>query len=193
MIYFYQLSIGELKDNMREIELKYKVKNYDELINKLEKMNCKIENAISQNDTIYVKNLENTDSVEGSIWLRVRKNNDKIELNLKKQSKNIRESEEIEFGVDSYIKANQFLEILGYKKWVEVNKKRRYSKYKNYNLCIDEVEKLGSFIEIELLVEETDQNDYIDALKNIAKELGLEENDTVNTHYDTMISELDKQ
>ncbi len=99
--------------------------------------------------------------------------------------------EEMELGVDSYEKANKFFVVLGYKKWVEVNKKRRYSKYKQYNLCIDEVERLGSFIEIELLVDENDKNDYIEELKNVAEYLGLNKEDIVYSHYDTMISELD--
>ncbi|MDE5548915.1 MAG: MMPL family transporter, partial [Clostridia bacterium] len=77
---------------------------------------------ISQNDTIYVSDLNHVESVEGSIWLRVRQENDKTELNFKKQSARIQESKEIEFGVDSYEKANQFLEALGYQKWVVVNK-----------------------------------------------------------------------
>ena len=177
---------------MREIELKFKVEDCESLISKLKIMGCEIGEVISQNDTIYVSDLNNVESTEGSIWLRVRKENEKTELNFKKQSAKIQESKEIEFGVDSYEKANQFLEALGYQKWVEVNKKRRYSKYLEYNLCIDEVERLGSFLEIELLVEESDTKDYIPKLLEVAKEFELSEDDIINSHYDTMISLLDE-
>ena len=146
---------------------------------------------IEQKDIIYVNDLNNIESVEGSVWLRLRKEQDNIELNYKKQSSRKQESKEIEFGVDSYEKAKQFLEELGYKKWVEVNKKRRYFKYLKYNLCIDEVERLGFFIEIELLVDEKDKNDYIDELISVAKVLGLDKQNIINSHYDTMIYELD--
>lgn len=176
---------------MREIELKFRVEDTEKLISKLKSLGCKIENVIEQSDTIYVSDLSNVESKEGAIWLRVRKENNHIELNFKKQSTKIQESQEIEFGVDSYEKANKFLEALGYPKWVIVNKKRRYSKYLDYNLCIDEVERLGTFFEIELLVEENDKNDYIEKLKSVAETLGLNKNDIINSHYDTMISEID--
>lgn len=108
---------------MREIELKFKVDNLDALINKLKEEQCEISTVKMQNDTIYVQDLNDTESKEGSVWLRVRKENNKIELNYKKQSKKKMESEEIEFEVSSYELANQFLKALGYTSWVEVNKK----------------------------------------------------------------------
>ena len=175
---------------MREIELKFKVDNLDVLINKLKEEQCEISAVKMQNDTIYVQDLNDTKSKEGSVWLRVRKENDKIELNYKKQSKKKMESEEIEFEVSSYELANQFLKALGYLPWVEVNKKRRYSKYKEYNICIDEVERLGSFIELEILVDKDNKEDYELALLEVAKKLGINPDKRINSHYDTMISEL---
>ncbi len=175
---------------MREIELKFKVDNLDVLINKLKEEQCEISAVKMQNDTIYVQNLDDTESKEGSVWLRVRKENDKIELNYKKQSKKKMESEEIEFEVSSYELANQFLKALGYLPWVEVNKKRRYSNYKEYNICIDEVEKLGSFVELEILVDKDNKEDYELALLEVAKKLGINPDKRINSHYDTMISEL---
>lgn len=127
---------------MREIELKFKVDNVENVISFLERRGCEISSVQSQYDTIYVENLNDIKSTEGSVWLRVRKTDESIELNYKKQSAKKMESEEIEFEVGSYEKANSFLKALGFKEWVQVNKKRRYSKYQNYNICIDEVERL---------------------------------------------------
>lgn len=177
---------------MREIELKFKVENLDEFVKKLENLGCEISSCISQADTIYVENLDNTESVAGSLWLRVRKLNEKVELNLKKQSSKKSESQEIEFEVSDYEKANDFLKALGYKEWVRVNKKRRYSKYKNATICIDEVERLGAFVEIEYLIDESDSKiDYEEKIVQIALELGIDTSKLVNSHYDTMIAELE--
>lgn len=175
---------------MREIELKFKVDNIENIISFLEKNNCKISFTECQYDTIYVQNLDNVESTEGSVWLRVRKTNEKIELNYKKQSAKKMESEEIEFEVSSYEKANAFLKALEFKEWVQVNKKRRYSKYQDYNICIDEVERLGTFVEIELLVNEQNDINYEEQLLNVAKEIGINTDNRINSHYDTMISEL---
>lgn len=175
---------------MREIELKFKVDNLTEIINYLESVNCEIGKVIEQNDSIFVKDLEDVESKEGSTWLRIRKTDDTIELNYKKQSAKKMESEEIEFEVSSYENANKFLTALGFQKWVEVKKKRRHTKYKNYNICIDQVERLGDFIELEILVEEANNINYEEQLLNLAKELGIDIASRINSHYDTMISEL---
>lgn len=74
--------------------------------------------------------------------------------------------------------------------WVQVNKKRIHSNYKGFNLCIDEVERLGTFIEIELLIEKEDDVDYENQIINVAKELGIPLENRVDSHYDTMIAEL---
>ncbi len=177
---------------MREIELKFRVDDLDSFTNKLKSLGCEISEYINQADTIYVENLDDTESIEGSMWLRVRKVNDKIEMNLKKQAKSKSESQEIEFGVDDYEKANSFLKTLGYNEWVRVNKRRRYSKYLNANICIDEVERLGSFVEIEYLISEEDKStNYEEELLKIAGDLGIDTKKQVNSHYDTMISELE--
>lgn len=175
---------------MREIELKFKADNIDEIISFLNTNNCEISQPIYQNDTIYVQNLNNVESKEGSAYLRVRKTNQKVELNYKRQSAKKMESEEIEFEVSSYQMANEFLKAIGFKEWVQVNKVRKYSKYQEYNICIDEVERLGIFVEIELLVNEQNDIDYESKLLEIAKEMKIDTNNRINSHYDTMISEL---
>lgn len=71
-----------------------------------------------------------------------------------------------------------------------MNKKRRYSKYNDCNICMDEVEKLGFFVELELLIEQENDCDYEKQLLDLARELGIDINSRINSHYDTMISEI---
>ena len=178
---------------MREIELKFKVDSMNPILSILEENHCVLSDVLDQHDVIYVPDLNHVESVDGSIWLRIRKENDRIELNYKKQGPVKMSSKEIEFGIDSFEKAKELLEEFGYQKWVEVHKKRRTTKYKNYNICLDEVEKLGSFVEIEVLVPDDDNKDYADELFQVAWEFGIPEDDRVNSHYDTMMWELEKQ
>ncbi len=177
---------------MREIELKFSVADLDSFLLKLNELGCNISEVLEQKDTVYVENKEKVESVEGSLWLRVRQENDKVELNLKKQGKKKSESLEFEFEVADYDKANCFLATLGYKEWVRVHKRRRYSTYLNANICIDEVERLGNFVEIEFLVDENDTKiDYEEKIKMIAKDLGIDTTKQVDSHYDTMIAALE--
>lgn len=177
---------------MREIELKFQVDNFDKIESVLKSKNEELSEEYHQSDTIYVSDLSDTESKEGSLWLRVRKVNDKIEMNLKKQSAKKMESEEIEFEVSDYNLANRFLKTLGYQEWVTVNKVRRYSKYENVSICMDEVERLGYFIELELLIEDSDDLDYESVLLDYATKLGIDASRRINSHYDTMISEINK-
>lgn len=177
---------------MREIELKFKVDSLDNIIDFLKKEGCIISDVLDQKDTVYVSNINDTESREESVWLRVRQENDKIELNYKKQGNKKMTSKEIEFQVDSSDKAKCFLEELGFVKWVEVHKRRITTKYKEYNICMDQVERLGNFIEIEILVPDDNDKDYEEELYLVAEELGINRNNRINSHYDTMIRELDK-
>ncbi len=174
---------------MREIEMKFKVYNPEEMYSLLKKKGCLL-NASVQKDTIYVQNLNDTESKEGAIFLRVRKTDEKIELTYKRKSSKANEAREIEFGVDSYELANEFLKALGFKEWVQVNKKRTHTKYGDFNLCLDEVERLGTFLEIEILVEKDDDVDYEKRILEVAEELKIDSKAKIDSHYDTMIAEL---
>ena len=164
---------------MREIECKFQIQDKKELLNRLKEKGCSLEKEITQKDTIFVQDIKDTESKPNSIWLRVRKTNNTIELNYKKQSKKKSESKEIEF-----------LIALGFQKWVEVQKKRITTTYQNFNICIDEVERLGAFVEIEILVSENDSIDYEPIIMSVAKELQIDTKKRINSHYDTMIAEV---
>ena len=176
---------------MKEIELKFQVKSLRPIVTSLKKEGCVLSKILDQKDTVFVPDKNNTDSCEGSVWLRVREENKKVELNYKKQGNKKMSSKEIEFKVDSSDKAKEFLDELGFEKWVVVHKKRRTTKYKKYNICLDEVVGLGFFVEIELLVPEDDNNDYEEELHSIAYSLNISRGNRINSHYDTMIKELE--
>ncbi len=63
-------------------------------------------------------------------------------------------SDEYEFAVDDGNAARQMLTALGWQEVVTVDKVRLESKTEDYTICIDEVAKLGLFIELEILTED---------------------------------------
>lgn len=179
---------------MKEIEIKYQLNDKSKLIEKLERLGCVMSDTNIQKDTIYVSDLNHIENTPESIFLRVRKDNDKIQLNAKRHEKVMQSRKEVEFEVSSYEEANKFLELIGFEKWVEVNKERVHTIYKDCNICIDEVETLGSFVELEYVVDdETEEEKILKKIEEIAKEIGIDTKEIVNQYYDEMIAERNKE
>lgn len=79
---------------------------------------------------------------------RVRKKNDEIYLGCKKKIKdNIWNESKIK--LKEFSEGINFLSLIGMKPYLYINRKRQIRKYKDLKIYIDEVDMLGSFIEIE--------------------------------------------
>lgn len=81
-------------------------------------------------------------------------------------------SEEYEFSVSDGDMARQMLTALGWQEIVTADKLRTESKTNDYTFCIDEVARLGLFIELEILTEDSANAEHIqqrmqDFLKNL--------------------------
>lgn len=84
-------------------------------------------------------------------------------------------SDEYEFVVDDGNAARQMLTALGWQEIVTVDKVRLESKTKDYTICIDEVAKLGLFIELEVLTEDsTDVKNIQQQMRNFLKNLNID-------------------
>jgi len=92
----------------------------------------------------------------------------------------IKTRQEIEFKASNEIV--ELLKILGFKKFVRVEKYRRKSKI-NYNdlnmmITLDDVIGLGKYVEIEILVEDFNEKLLaINAIETISKKLGLDKSE----------------
>lgn len=84
-------------------------------------------------------------------------------------------SDEYEFAVDDGNTARQMLTALGWQEIVTVDKVRLESKTKDYTICIDEVAKLGLFIELEVLTEDSaDVKNIQQQMRNFLKNLDID-------------------
>ena len=84
--------------------------------------------------------------------------------------------------------AKQILDILGYlgyREVIKVNKIRRKCKFEDYEICLDEVENLGSFVEIEKISEEDAEKVQEELLQFLMK-LGINKENRVLQGYDTL-------
>ena len=99
-------------------------------------------------------------------------------------------SDEYEFAVDDGNAARQMLTALGWQEVVTVDKVRLESKTEDYTICIDEVAKLGLFIELEVLIEDsTDVKNIQQQMCNFLKNLDID-GKLWKIPYDTSVRNL---
>lgn len=175
-----------------EIEVKAKIEDFDSIINKLKEIGCTLSEPIIQHDYIYSsKNTNIRDNYDGSPILRIREQNKKILFTLKKNRSNELDCIEKEIEVNDKNILKDILELLNYESQVEVHKKRIKTNYKDYEICLDEVDNLGFFIEVEKMSEEDGekiQNELFDFLQSI----GIKKENRVLKGYDTLMWEKNK-
>ncbi len=189
---------------MKEIEYKFKTNNISfeqliEIFNKKTKLD-KTQIKIQEDKVFLLKEQIGKPIVAGSKIARIRalKVKDEIKhiLTLKIQTEVKLVSDEYEFEINNLEAAESFLKALDFVQNVEVSKKRLEFKTDNYNVCIDQVEKLGVFIELEVLTKDSiDQNDIKliqQQMKQYLKDLKIK-GELCSTPYDTQIENLRNQ
>lgn len=170
-----------------EIEVKAKVKDFNALVSKLKEIGCILSEPIVQDDYIYnKKGIDLKNRNHNTPVLRIREQAGRIIFTLKKNRSNELDCIEKEIDVNDKNALKDIIELLDFEKTVEVHKKRQKGKYNDCEICLDEVQNLGSFIEVEKMSDEDGekvQNELFDFLKK----LGIETEDRVLIGYDTMM------
>ena len=181
---------------MREIEVKLKANNFEGLENKLKEKGCVLSEPISQHDVIYsLKNSteEFEQAKEGDIIIRIRHMKDKAQLNLKQQRSGEMDNLEYETEIGNQEETHKILETLGWHPVVEVKKMRRKGKLGEYEICLDQVEKLGTFVELEKMTgDDADPEEVRNELFTKLELLGLSRSDEETRGYDTQIYQLQR-
>ena len=143
---------------MKEIEVKAYLKNEEQIIEKLKALGCILSESIRQIDTVYTRIPAKTvdEYFKNDHFVRIREKSDgKFILTVKRPlSKEIQAKIEHETEVKNIKELEQALFLMGYNIANKIIKVRRITNYKEFEICIDEVENMGSFIEIEKMSEE---------------------------------------
>jgi adenylate cyclase class 2 len=178
-----------------EIEVKAKLKDKTAVMGKLAALGCKFSDAKTQDDMVWV---EKTGSLEdflsNKVFLRIRiQNGEKVIMTAKKskarQGDESLVKREHEIVVSSADEARNILSMLGLQEAVRVVKKRQTTTYEGYEICIDEIENLGSFIEIEKIAEESEAADIQKQMFEFLGALGILPEDQVKKGYDILMLE----
>ena len=181
-----------MSSDTHEIEIKARISNLEPLEKSLTQLGCSFSKPVIQKDTIYIpKGIAFENLIPGTSVLRIRELNDKVFFTLKQRKPQAEELIKIEKEIvvsDAKTMAS-IIELLGYSPAVQVNKKRRTCTYQSYEICLDKIDQLGSFIEIECISHEDPekiQKDMLDFLLS----LGISESAIERKGYDTLMYEF---
>ena len=179
---------------MTEVEIKAKVSGFAEIQSNLTKLGCVFSKPSIQKDRIYLPiGVEFPDKTEGTLFARIRNSDGKHIFTLKKQLETEFENIEHELVIDSPDQANEMLKLLGFHEILCVSKKRIKGKHDNMEICLDDVEGLGFFVEVEKMTTEKDTERIKKELFEFLETLGIKKDDQVFKGYATLIYELNNK
>jgi len=167
-----------------EIEIRAKIKDIKNVEQCLVGLGAKLVKQKKQNDK-YFGEINLFKKLGYSFLIRVRNEGDRKFLTYKgAEAKKDGIWEEYEFNIDDEIMAEAMLKAMGLEKIIEVNKNRIEYKIDNLTICLDAIENLGCFVEIE----SQDDNDIDkDKLKKIMDKLNIKESQIMHKGYITML------
>jgi predicted adenylyl cyclase CyaB len=180
---------------MREIEIKARVADRENILSQLADLGCELSAPVSQEDIVFAQKVGSTkEFLTNSVFLRIRQTEEGVVLTLKynpdRQGAPDAMPVEHEVSVDSRSELEAMLSFLDFKPMVTVKKTRRSGHYKNWEICIDEVEELGTFVEVEQMAEHDEDIEPIrEAIMAFMRSLGVAEEDLLVNRYDIQMLE----
>jgi adenylate cyclase, class 2 len=144
-----------------EIELRFKVKNLKFIENKLINQKAKLIKNKKQVDK-YFGEINLYKKINYSFLLRIREEGNKVFLTYKGDNfKKAGVWQEYDFLIKDFKKAELMIKDMGFDQVITVKKKRREYSLDNLNVCLDQIEALGKFVEIEYLDKDSDSKKNI--------------------------------
>ena len=175
---------------MIEMEIKAFLRDEVCVRAKLSQCGCQWKDTQYQVDTIYVQDKVLSD-VNTPIF-HIRRQGSLSILTLKILESDLDTATELELEISDALTMQDILYAIGFKELVRVAKHRDTTHFDGFNICIDKVENLGTFIEIERVESTMDnQQTVYDGIMHLLVSLGISKSDVTKKKYYKMI--LDKQ
>ena len=174
---------------MFEVEVKARVKDMAALRSALESDGCVFSSPVTQKDTVYTPNDVAVHPVPAGVnVLRLREQNGKCKITLKQPRVNELDCLEVEFPVEQPDQVLEMFKLLGFREFSVSQKTRVKGNWKGLEVCLDVVENLGEFIELEKLAEKGDPVQIQKELFGMLAQFGITEADQVHHGYDILLA-----
>lgn len=174
---------------MIEVERKYRIGEGAAIAELIERV-TDLPDGVRQVDTIYLQDatsFADVDRSRGYAVLRVREVNGRSFITVKRRRTG---SSAIEAEVETdAATAAAFMEALQWNIVTQVAKVRREAQLKGVTLALDEVEGLGIFVELEVLVESgANEEEALGMIDRVARLIGLKDEWVEQRKYDELLS-----
>lgn len=177
---------------MKEIEVKARVTDFANLLKRLEILGCVLSPVTQQTDRIFLSEHGSIPAKRGENVLRIREQDGTYLFTLKQPQTNQLDCIEEEMEITDLEALIRIIKTLKFRESVGVKKKRRTTKYKDYTICLDEVEGLGSFIEVEKFSDE-DAASVQKELFTFLETFGITKADQELNGYDVILYQMGKR
>ena len=158
---------------MLEFELKVKVPSLDPVRKQLVENNAQFFSREHEHDIYYNAPHRNFGVTDESIRVRYSKNPTVVTYKgAKIKTYGLKAREELNVVIDSGEVFERMLERLGFTRTAEVNKWRENYRFSDAGIMLDEVEDLGTFVEIEILADDEISN-TAGRIEEVAKKIGV--------------------
>lgn len=170
----------------KEIEVKIKIQDSRAAEEKLSRYGCVLSSPVMQEDVIFADPAVPFAEFKSNInILRIRNEGGRSIFTLKRPQANEFDAIERELEISDSEQMRDILEYLGYKEMVQVRKLRKKGTAGGYQVCLDDVEGLGIFLELEKIADENAEKVQNDMMEFLAS-LGLA-GERITKGYDTMM------
>ena len=173
-----------------EVEVKFRVANLEDVEYKLLEWGAKLVEIVVQRDHYF--NHPSRDFAKSDEALRIREEGELVYITYKgpKFDSKSKTRKEIEFKISQRDEANEMLQLLGFERVLVVSTQRREYKLDEITWCLDEVDGLGFFIELEKMIKSKKETKQVLAeMFRIVKKIDLNPDDNITKSYMELILE----
>jgi adenylate cyclase class 2 len=173
---------------VREVEVKYRVQDAGELLAALQAHGIELGAPVRQEDQAYAPcGWAYGDDRSGVPFARLRTVAGQHLFTLKRPAENVLSCEEFETTVADREQMHHAILAMGFRPTVEIVKVRRTATLGELVLCVDQLDGLGTFLELERMVPENVAGEEVQAeLSRFVAALGVEAERAEQT-YDSLV------
>ncbi|MBQ7838918.1 MAG: class IV adenylate cyclase [Lachnospiraceae bacterium] len=179
---------------MIEVEIKVSIKNKNQTEEKLQQIGFEKRDLVEESDVYFDKDRNALKSQDMALRIRSCKNlmtnttENFMTYKGPKMDDISMTRKELEMKIENAEIGKEILRSLGYEWVYPVKKLRQYFCRNEMTACLDSVENLGEFLELEIVLpQENEKEAALNEIISLLRELGYEQGDIIRTSYLSML------